>query len=156
MNLLFVCTGNTCRSVMAEGIFSALIKNNKTDIRATSAGISAIPGSLATENAAIMLKTRLGIDVDEREAVQLTRKHMEENSLVLTMTDYIAGVLKSNFPQYKEKIYAFKEYIGEKGDVVDPYGGNILIYEKTFDILTEKMNLVIKKLDELYEKDDTL
>ncbi|GAA0177750.1 low molecular weight protein arginine phosphatase [Clostridium sediminicola] len=153
MNLLFVCTGNTCRSVMAEGIFSVLARNKKANIRVSSAGISAISGSLATENAAMILKSRLGIDVYEREAVQLTREHMVENTLILTMTDYIAGVLKNNFPQHIEKIYSFKEYIGEKGDVVDPYGGNIFIYEKTFDILTEKMDLIIKKL---YEKEDNL
>lgn len=148
MNLLFVCTGNTCRSVMAEGIFNAITKNKNTDFKADSAGISAIPGSVATKNAVKMLKSRLGVDFDNREAVQLTLVHMEESSLILTMTDYIAGVLRRNFPRFKDKIHSLKGFIGEEGDVVDPYGGNIFIYEETFNILIEKMDLIINKLEE--------
>jgi protein-tyrosine-phosphatase len=70
MNILFVCTGNTCRSPMAEGLFKDMLKKNNIDnIRVSSAGISVFPGEQANEKAIKALKEK-GIDIRSHRARQ--------------------------------------------------------------------------------------
>lgn len=74
MNILFVCTGNTCRSSMAEGIFRKLIEINSVEnINVSSAGISAFEGDCANGKAVDVLAER-GIDIANHKAKQLTEE----------------------------------------------------------------------------------
>ncbi|SHH50970.1 low molecular weight protein arginine phosphatase [Clostridium grantii] len=146
MQLLFVCTGNTCRSVMAEAIFKELSKEKGLNAKAISAGISPIPGSLATKNASNLILRRFNLDFSEREAVKLKDEHLDNSFLILTMTEYIAEILKNKYPHIEKKVFTIKEFLGEKGDIIDPFGENIVVYEETFDILLEKIDKIIDKI----------
>ncbi|MDT8715598.1 low molecular weight protein arginine phosphatase [Clostridium sp. 19966] len=144
MNILFVCTGNTCRSCMAEAIFNSI--NDLEDYMAVSAGAAAIPSTFTSVNSAKIVKDKLGVDISKRASVKLDRKHLEEASLILTMTKSIRDYLVSVFPELKNKIYSLNEYVGKSGEISDPYGGSIEIYSSTFEQLMENIKLLIAKL----------
>ena len=143
MKVLFVCTGNTCRSPLAEVIFNN--KKNKDDMKAYSAGISIVPGSTASNNSSYIALEALEADIRGRKAVQLTSSILEEMDIILTMTAYIKEAILNRFPELKNKVFSLKEYVGVKGDVMDPYGGSISFYRETY---TELENLI----DELLVK----
>lgn len=146
MRVLFICTGNTCRSCMAEAIFNT---NRKSDnIIAISAGIAANELDKTSKNSAIIVKEECGIDISSRTSVRLTVNLLKEADLVLTMTSYMSNVLIDKFPQFKSKIHSLNEYVGIKGDVVDPYGGDIAIYKNTYNNLRESILLLLHKLQE--------
>lgn len=133
-NVLFICTGNTCRSPMAEGLFNSLGKNAV----ASSAGIYVMPDTKAEKNA-VDAVAELGVDIKNHTAMQLTGEMLVSADLVLTMTNsHKAGLPNA------DKIYTISEYVGENDDVSDPYGGNIEVYRccaKQIKALVEKMNI---------------
>ncbi|MBU5590308.1 low molecular weight protein arginine phosphatase [Clostridium sp. MSJ-4] len=146
MNILFVCTGNTCRSCMAEAIFNNMCSDK--NIFAESVGFSVVPNSNTSLNSAKMVKDKLSLDISERKAVQLNTQHIEGSDLILTMTSYIKDILRESYPSKKEKIFTLNEYVGVKGDIIDPYGGSIAVYEETFFELKNSIELLINKLKE--------
>ncbi|WMJ79683.1 low molecular weight protein arginine phosphatase [Clostridium sp. MB40-C1] len=146
MQVLFVCTGNTCRSCMAESIFNSI--SNTDNVRAISAGIAVVPGSKTSENTSLLIKENFSIDLSSRCSVQLQEEMLKECNLILTMTSYIKDILVEKFKQYKDKIYTLSEYVDFKEDIVDPYGGDLEVYRNTFDMLKEAICLLLNKIKE--------
>ncbi|WP_024613955.1 low molecular weight protein arginine phosphatase [Clostridium sp. Ade.TY] len=144
MKVLFVCTANTCRSPMAEEIFNKLIDNS--NIIAKSAGITIVPGSFVTENSAELVKEELNIDITDRQAIQLNDSMLKNSDVILTMTNYGRDFIKENYPRYKDKVFSICEYAGVKGEVTDPYGSTISVYQKIYKELKGIMPLLIDKL----------
>lgn len=144
MKVLFVCTGNTCRSPMAEAIFNKL--NDIDKISAMSAGVAAIPNSIISKNASKVIKENLDLDINERISVQLSEELLNDAELVLTMTQSAKGYILNLLPQIEGKIFTLKEYIGESGDVLDPYGGDIKIYSETFSELNILITQLLEKI----------
>lgn len=160
MNILFVCTGNTCRSSMAEGIFKHLIKEkNIENINVSSAGISAFEGEMANEKAIFTLNKK-GIDILNHKARQLTKEIVENSNLILTMTNNHKSMILNVLPQFSHKVYTLKEFaliinneeINEKSlDIQDPFGLSYEFYEKTAEEITEQIKKIIKNIDKLSE-----
>ncbi|MCY6369829.1 low molecular weight protein arginine phosphatase [Clostridium ganghwense] len=146
MRVLFVCTGNTCRSCMAEAIFNQI--STLDGVEAISAGIAVIPGSKTSKNTVTLIKDNFLIDLSDRKAVQLEEEMLKECDLILTMTGYIRDALIGRFPQYSDKLFTLNEYVELKEDIVDPYGGELKVYKKTFDILKKSIDLLLNKIKE--------
>lgn len=146
MKILFVCTGNTCRSPIAEAIFNE--KCQIEGVEAISAGISVVPYSVTSKNSSQVVFQNLGIDISKRVSVQLTKETIDSCDLILTMTQYMRNILKNNFSEKAECIYTLSDFIGAEGDIMDPYGGDIFLYGETYKELEKKIELLFIKLKE--------
>lgn len=146
-NILFVCTGNTCRSCMAEAIFNHLCDID--GVRAYSAGMAVVHNSKTSKNSAFILKETIGRDISQRKASQLTKDMIENSGLILTMTSYMRDVLIGTFPQFKDKIYTLNEYVSVEGEIVDPFGGGIEVYRETYKQLISSIKLLLDKLKKI-------
>lgn len=137
MNILFVCTGNTCRSAMAAAIMDKIATDNDLDIFIESAGIFAEDGQKANENAVKAVR-KYGIDLSEHRAQPITEDLITQCDVILVMTEAHKQVL---LPVAKDKVYTLLEYAGSQGDIDDPYGGDEEEYEecaaKLYDALVD-------------------
>jgi len=163
LGVLFVCTGNTCRSPMAEAIFNVLASERgpyfKTGfpqtaarIEAASAGIFAENGSPAAAHAQAAVRSLFDADLSGHLSRKITAKMILENDLVFAVTREHAAILRRFFPDYTGKIYSFSEYFEKKSisvrfddtwinmpDVPDPFGQHSGVYIRTarylFDVI---------------------
>lgn len=117
LHILFVCTGNTCRSPMAEGLLRKLAKERGIDLEVRSAGVSAVSGTSISRHAAAILRDE-GV-VDSMESSQLTGESVAWADLVLTLTGGHKQHLLQYFPEAVMKTYTLKEYVHEEEAVTE-------------------------------------
>lgn len=144
MNILFVCTGNTCRSPIAEAILKSKQVEN---INVRSAGIYAMPYAEMSAHAKQVLDE--ANILHQHQATQLSSTEIEWADLILTMTTSHRDHILVTFPSQEQKVFTLKEYISnsELPDVVDPYGGDKMIYEQTFQELKGLIDRLVRKIE---------
>ena len=137
MRVLFVCTGNTCRSPMAEGILKEIAQEKKIVIEVASAGIFAQNGGYVAENSVIAMD-EIGIDISDYRTNKLNEEELAWADLILTMGNSHKHFIKDNFEFADEKTFTLLEYVyGFKDDIGDPFGGDINIYKHIRDQIYE-------------------
>lgn len=148
--LLVVCTGNSCRSVMAKGLLRKMLQDRQ-DILVASAGVAALPGFRPTrETVEVMAKH--GIDVSSHLTQRLTNQMVEEADLIFVMERIHRQEILNRVPSAKKKIFLLREYAdpvpGSPVDIEipDPIAKSMDVYESCFRIIQESVEKVVKKL----------
>lgn len=151
MKILFVCTGNTCRSPMAEGIMNKLAKDNELNIKSQSAGIFANPNSKVS-NEAVLASQKYNVDISSHVSKQLIPQLISDSDLILTMTQGHKMILKEIAP---DKVFTINEYAGTGGDISDPYGGDLEEYKQVCEeIYNSIVDIIVKLSDECNGSED--
>ncbi len=145
MNILFVCTGNTCRSPMAQGMLEKMLQKKAGNNIVNSAGIYSHTNTQITDNALKQLKKR-GVDYSGRKAVQISNEMIEISDMVFTMTGNQRRLLVENFPYAADKIHLLGDYTNRGGDVVDPFGGSEAVYNECALEIEEMLGILVEML----------
>ncbi len=144
-SVLFVCTGNTCRSPMAEYIARDFFEKNNLGIRVSSRGIYAVSGGKMSDNSMRALQS-LGIKTDQFSSKLFVREDINDFDIILTMTRAHKEILLSSEFADERKIFSIYEFVYEKdSDISDPYGQNYGVYEAcAFELRDIIKDLIIK------------
>jgi len=132
--ILFVCTGNICRSPMAEGLFKHYLETIHVNIDVSSAGLAAVVNKPATSSAQSLLRMR-DIDISSHRARQLTRPMTLDAELILVMEISQKKQLERLYPYTLGKVFL----LGKWGnfEVPDPYGGMLSDYENVLKLIDD-------------------
>jgi glycine hydroxymethyltransferase len=144
-SILFVCTGNTCRSPMAEGLLRHMLAGRK-DVLVQSAGVGAVPGQKPSPEA-VQILSREGIDISAYRSRLVTREAIEKASHILAMTEDHLAVLEVLFPEAVDKMFLLREFSDGRRDVPDPIGGGPEIYLRCRDTLRQALQALLQTLD---------
>ena len=142
MKIIFVCTGNTCRSPMAEAMAEAVLKGE--DIEVQSRGIYAADGMPASEYSMLAVR-HYGLNLENHISRQLSLEDIMNADLILTMTDSHKKMLEKVCK--KDRLFTLKEYVGKgDGDIADPFGGSLDDYLECAEEIAECINLLAEKI----------
>ncbi|MFO7891799.1 MAG: low molecular weight protein arginine phosphatase [bacterium] len=153
--ILFVCTGNSCRSPMAEGILRDYLKRNKIEnFEVASAGIMA-PSGLPASNYSLMVSVENGIDLSSHRSQLIDRDLIESSDLILVMEESHKKFIAKFFPFSKDRVYLLKNF-GENakgGEVADPMGYELEIYRRCYKELKKEIYRIILELIKISEEE---
>ncbi|MCD6290174.1 MAG: low molecular weight protein arginine phosphatase [Anaerolineae bacterium] len=132
--ILFVCTGNLCRSPMAAGLMRRRLAAVGLDgqVQVRSAGIFAIPGRPASASAVQVMAER-GVDISQHRSKTLELQDLEQADIVLVMEEAHRRSIFNWAPHLLRKVFLLSEMVGEHYDVTDPYMGTVEEYRRRAD-----------------------
>ena len=144
--ILLVCTGNTCRSPMAEELLRSLLVDRGVEATVSSAGTGAWDGAPVSEGA-YLVSLEHGLDLSDHGAKLLTRDLVERSSLILTMARHHR--VRAQELGGAEHSFLLGEYVGLSGpeaEVRDPFGSDLEVYRGTHEQLTELVDQALARI----------
>lgn len=154
-HVLFVCTGNTCRSPMAEGLLR-LATAGREDFMVSSAGIAATKGAPASHETQQILKHR-GASLAGFKSRPVSEALLKTSTHVFAMTEGHLAALEARFPHHADKFFLVREFAGvpdRRGatDVPDPIGMGLAAYEEVAKIFDVAIPAIIAYIDSVGHK----
>jgi len=148
--IIFVCTGNTCRSPMAEAIFKDIIaeKGIQDEFEVCSAGVYAFDNDPASYQAIEVMKNEFNIDLKPHRAKVMDGSDIEKADLIFTMTRHHRNMIIDIYPEASDKVYVLKEFAGltEDLDVIDPFGQDYDVYKSCANDIEGLLLKVLERL----------
>jgi glycine hydroxymethyltransferase len=145
--ILFVCTGNICRSPMAEGLFRALVKD-RGDIEVASAGVSAGFGQAPSSEGVHVLRDEEGVDISRQRSQPVTETLVEKADFIFAMTRDHLNLLELLFPDAAEKAHLLREFEENPRDLPDPIGQGREVYARCKDAIKRTLPDILKFIDQ--------
>lgn len=148
MKIMFICTGNICRSAMAHRLLEKKLEEiGNKDVEVYSCGVFAEDGDKADYYAIEVMK-EYEVEMKSHQATNIRRAPMKEMDLILCATVSHKYSVEQLYPSLKEKIYTMKEYIGETKelDIADPWGYDITTFRFCAATIDRCLEKIIEKL----------
>ena len=159
-SILFVCTGNMCRSPLAQGVLDARISTRFPEklrdfVTVDSCGIYAYAGNKPPENA-VTAASKIGADIGSLRAKPITRKLIGKSDIILCMSVEHYNFVKDYFTPYLKNTHLLKSFgKGRKrkfsDSIPDPIGLDITFYEKVLDEIVANIDRITPVLIECAE-----
>ena len=150
--VLFVCTGNTCRSIMAQGLMESFLKRAGIDsVSVESAGVFAISGVSPTRETQSVLR-QIGVECSTRRAQPVTAELVRDADLIFVMEQFQSDEVLRRFPETKGRTHLLKPYglrpdeLFGHSNIPDPIGKPLEVYEVCFAEIREAVERVAKSL----------
>ena len=149
MKIMFICTGNICRSAMAHCILEDKLHGEPHEVY--SCGTYAEDGNESTFSA-IEVMREYGLDLKNHRATNIRNSKIAEMDLILCMTWSHKNMAQQMYPELKDKIYTFKDYVkydetGRDIDIKDPWGYDIEVYRFCASEIEKCINKLTKMID---------
>lgn len=144
--ILFVCTGNVCRSPMAEALMRHFLQE-RDDIAIFSAGMNAPKGARASQPAVEAL-SEMGIDLGDFRSQPVTEELLERCTHVFTMTREHRRLIDLLFPEHGPKVRLLGEFFQGGGDVPDPIGQGLPVYRRCRDVIKSALAQLLDFVDQ--------
>lgn len=155
--ILFACSGNSCRSPMAEGLLkSKLPVELKDRVTVQSAGTLGLNGNPAT-NFAIEVTQDLGANIFHHRSQGLTEELVKDADLIFAMAPEHRIFLQNHYPEVRENVFLLKSFARDPDDkyderIEDPIGGNLEVYKKCVQIIDSELDRILPRLIQLIEE----
>ena len=151
MKIMFICTGNICRSAMAEWLLKKkLEEQNRKDIEVYSCGIYAENGDIPTHEAKRVMKEEYGIDMSKHRATNIRDSKIKDMDLILCATASHKIAVLDIYPELEGKVFTMKEYVNYEREyhdsinIKDPWGYDIETYRACVAEIEECINLLLQ------------
>ena len=150
-NIMFICTGNTCRSAMAEGLMKKMLEDKGiTNIKVCSAGLRASTGEYSTDEAIMVMKEEYDVNLLNHQSVNVKNTNIKDMDLILCATHAHLTTLEYMYPELAHRIFTIKEYAygpdTQDKDIDAPWGYPAEVYRKCAKEIYDALKLIVDKI----------